>query len=324
MTEMDSEGPPRLLAWSYADFPILLRPHARYRMNKFHLLRAAVIECEVLAAEDVLVGPEIGPELLALAHDPSYIAAVRAGTLGEGAAREMGFDWSPALYVRGCRIVGSALAAARAALLGGAGIVLGGGAHHAFADRGRGFGIFNDIVVAARVLLAEGRVRRVAVLDGDVHQGDGTAAITAEDPRIFTFSVHGEKNYPFRKECSDLDIALPDGVGDGAYLDAVDAGLAAILEEPAIDLVMFIAGADPFMDDRLGRLSVTAAGLRERDELVVETLLTRGIPVVVLMGGGYCDPIEHTVELNLQTVAVTARLWHEHHARLRQPGLQVG
>jgi acetoin utilization deacetylase AcuC-like enzyme len=302
-------SPTPLTAWSYADFPIVLRPHVQYRMQKFPLLRAGVIERGLLPRENVHVAPEIDPAVLELAHTPGYIAAIRDGTLTTAAVREMGFDWSPGLYVRGCRIVGSALAAGGAALRCGAGIVLGGGAHHSFADRGRGFCIFNDIVITARALRATGRVRRVAVLDCDVHQGDGTAALTAEDPGIYTFSVHAEKNYPFRKEVSDLDIALPDNAGDREYLDAVDAGLAAILDEPEIDLVIYIAGADPFVEDRLGRLAVSAEGLRSRDDLVFSTCRTHGIPVLILLGGGYCEPIDQTVALGLQTVAVAVSIF---------------
>lgn len=304
---------PELLAFSYADFPVVTRPSARYCAWKFHLLREWVLHHELLPRNWVRTGPAATEQELSLAHTAEWIATVLHGPLSHTASRELGFEWSSGLYERGVRIVGCAIAAVQAALVNRLAFTLGGGAHHAFSDKGRGFCIFNDIVIAAREVLRQGRCRRVAVLDLDVPQGDGTAALTNGDDRIFAVSVHGAHNYPFRKERSDLDIALPDGADDAPFLATVNDALDAIEEQREIDLLIYIAGADPFERDCLGRLAVTAAGLAQRDELVIQRCFSRGIPIAVLMGGGYCNPIEETVELQLQTVAIGQRLWRRLH-----------
>jgi acetoin utilization deacetylase AcuC-like enzyme len=202
--------------------------------------------------------------------------------------------------------VGATIAASRAALDDGIAVNLAGGTHHAFPDRGEGFCVFNDVAVAVRVLERERGPRPVAVFDTDVHQGDGTAAIFADDPHVFTFSVHGASNFPFRKQRSDLDIALPDGAGDEAFLDAVERGLDAVFRVGPRALVWYLAGADAFEDDRLGRLAVSRAGLAERDRLVLARCVREGSPVAVVMGGGYGRRVEDTVDVHYHSVRAAA------------------
>ena len=202
--------------------------------------------------------------------------------------------------------MGGTVEAARAALDNGVAANLAGGTHHACSDRGEGFCVFNDVAVAIRDLQSEGRIRRTSVLDLDVHQGDGTAAIFADDTSTFTLSVHGARNYPFRKERSDLDIELEDGAGDGAFLEAVRGGLARALDHGP-ELAFYVAGADPFEDDRLGRLSVSRTGLAERDRLVFEACRRWGVPVAVVMAGGYAHDVEDTVGIHLETIRAAER-----------------
>lgn len=290
------------------EFVLPLPPGHRFPMEKYRLLREAV------AAQGGVTGARLGVpastsdgELL-LVHTPGYLAAVIAGTLERRAARAIGFPWSPGMVERSRRSVGATVAAARAALDDGAGANLAGGTHHAFSDRGGGFCVFNDVAVATRILQREGRVGRVAVLDLDVHQGDGTAAIFRGDPSVFTVSVHGGANYPFRKQQSDLDLPLDDGAGDDVFLPAVARATEAAVEEGRPDLLFYIAGADPHEGDRLGRLAVTREALGRRDELVVEACRNRGIPVAVVMGGGYGRDIRETVQIHLASVRAVAGL----------------
>ncbi|MGA8053775.1 MAG: histone deacetylase, partial [Burkholderiales bacterium] len=207
---------------------------------------------------------------------------------------------------RSRRTSGATVAAARAALVEGTSANLAGGTHHAFRDRGEGFCVFNDSAIAARVLQAEGRVERVLVVDCDVHQGNGTAAIFREDQSVFTFSIHGANNFPFRKEASDLDIELRDGTTDHPYLDALACGLDQAIDRAAADLVIYLAGADPFIGDRLGRLALTKQGLLDRDRLVFERCERAGLPVAVTMAGGYGQDIDDTVEIHLATIETAA------------------
>jgi acetoin utilization deacetylase AcuC-like enzyme len=207
---------------------------------------------------------------------------------------------------RSRRTSGATIAAARAALEEGTAANLAGGTHHAFRDRGEGFCVFNDSAIAARVLQAEGRVRRVLVIDCDVHQGNGTAAIFRDDPTVFTFSIHGANNFPFRKEASDLDVELPDGTGDRIYLDQLERGLGEALARAAADLAIYLAGADPYFDDRLGRLALTKQGLLGRDRMVFEACEQAGVPVAVTMAGGYARDIVDTVEIQFNTLETAA------------------
>ena len=257
---------------------------------------------------------------LALAHSPGYIDAVAQGLLPVAAQRAIGFPWSPQMVERARRSVGATIAAARSALKEGVAANLAGGTHHASAERGSGYCVFNDVAVAARLMQAESHrtngsprhLLRIAVIDLDVHQGDGTASIFREDPSVFTLSIHGERNFPFSKEVSDLDVALPDGCDDAAYLAALDAALAVLWQRHADNLpglIFYLAGADPHEGDRLGRLALTAAGLAERDRRVLEAACERRIPVALSMAGGYGRVIEDTVDLQLATLRAAGASW---------------
>jgi acetoin utilization deacetylase AcuC-like enzyme len=221
--------------------------------------------------------------------------------------RRIGFPWSPQMVERSRRSSGATLAAARAALDDGVGVNLAGGTHHAFRARGEGYCVFNDSAIAALALQGQGRIRRAVILDCDVHQGNGTAAILAGDPTVFTFSIHGANNFPFDKEASDLDIELPDATGDSVYLDALEKGVCRALSASQPDLAIYLAGADPFEGDRLGRLNLTKPGLAARDRLVFELCRGAGVPVAVAMAGGYARNVEDTVDIHFATVAAAAQ-----------------
>jgi acetoin utilization deacetylase AcuC-like enzyme len=288
----------------YCDhFVLPLPPGHRFPMDKYARLRARV----AARGEDDLVVPEAATDdELTRAHDAAYVRRVTRGALTRDEVRRIGFPWSPGLVERSRRSVGGTLAAAHAALDDGVAANLAGGTHHAFRDRGEGFCVFNDVAVAARVLQADHEVRRVAVLDLDVHQGNGTAAMFRGDDSVFTLSVHGADNFPFHKEASDLDVDLPDGSGDAVYLDAVDAGVRAALEGGA-DLAFYLAGADPWEGDRLGRLSVTKRGLAQRDDRVFDLCGAAGIPVAVVMSGGYARDVDDTVDIHFAAICAGSR-----------------
>ncbi len=236
-------------------------------------------------------------------HTAAYVDAVLHGTLEPAALRRLGLPWSPELRERSLRTARGTLEAARDALAAGLGINLAGGTHHAFSDRGEGFCVFNDVAIAIRALQAEGRIRRAAVVDLDVHQGNGTARIFAGDRTVFTFSMHGARNYPFVRERSGLDVELPDGCGDREYLIALDEHLDAVLDTVAPDLVFYLAGADPYVHDRFGRLGLSRDGLRARDRAVFGACRRRGLPVVLTLAGGYAREIGDIVEIHCATVA---------------------
>jgi acetoin utilization deacetylase AcuC-like enzyme len=287
----------------YSDHFVLPLPDGhRFPMAKYRMLRQAVVEsipdiefAEAAAATD---------GMLALAHHPAYISAVSTGTLSPAQQKNIGFPWSPQMVERSRRSAGATIEACRAALGDGVAVNLAGGTHHAYADRGEGFCIFNDAAIAARLMQAERRVRRVAVIDLDVHQGNGTAAILANDESVFTLSLHGANNYPFQKESSDLDIALPDASGDDAYLEALNRALEQLERRFAPELIIYLAGADPHEDDRLGRLKLSFCGLAARDRRVLDWANSRAIPVAIAMAGGYGRDIRNTVAAHLQTVAI--------------------
>ena len=288
-----------------------LPPGHRFPMEKYALLRhrlgQALPQLRWELAEPATPGE------LALVHTPSYIDAVFQGTLTTAEQREIGFTWSEGMVERARRSVGATIAAARRALTEGFSANLAGGTHHAYAHKGGGFCVFNDVAVAARLMQAEqgriGRRLRVAVLDLDVHQGNGTAHIFANDPQVFTVSVHGEKNFPFRKEASDWDMELPDGCTDEPYLEAVEQALQALSAQALPDLLFYLAGADPYEGDRLGRLAVSAAGLQARDQRVLDWAHQREVPVAMAMAGGYGRVIAETVEIQVQTFTEGWRHW---------------
>ncbi len=294
----------------YADhFVLPLPPGHRFPMEKYSQLRARVsselrhvLLCEPDGATD---------GQLALAHHPAYIEKLVNGQLTTLEQRALGFPWSTAMVERSRRSTGATIAACRAALFDGASANLAGGTHHAYADRGEGFCCFNDTAVAARLIQAETLgsrhpINRVMIIDLDVHQGNGTAAILRNDSSIFTLSIHGEKNYPFRKETSSLDIGLADGTGDAQYLEALRAGLEQSLKKFTPDLIIYLAGADVYEGDRLGRLKLTTTGCQQRDAVVIEFARRLGLPVAAAMGGGYCPRIEETVAVHFNTIAALA------------------
>ena len=291
----------------------------RFPMVKYRLLRERV--AAEIAGIEIAEAPLASLGELERAHTCGYVSAVVDGTLSPAQQREIGFPWSTQMVERSRRSVGASVAAARAALASGVSVNLAGGTHHAFADRGSGFCVFNDVVVAARTMQSEWQSSRrqplrVAVVDLDVHQGNGTAAICRDDPSIYTLSLHGEKNFPFRKEPSDLDVELPDGCGDDVYLAALDGALdrlwqhhAGAPDGDAPGLIFFLAGADPHEADRLGRLKLTAAGLAERDRRVFSAAWQRRVPVAVSMAGGYGRVIEDTVALQVNTLRLAFEHW---------------
>ncbi|MGS5086386.1 histone deacetylase family protein [Hydrogenophaga sp. A37] len=295
----------------YADHFILPLPAGhRFPMAKYGRLR------ERLAAEWPAI--QLGQALpasdgeLALVHTPAYIGAIQHGTLPPVAQREIGFPWSPAMAERARRSVGATIQACRAAMSGdGMAANIAGGTHHAYADKGSGFCVFNDVAVAARLMQAEHarthRARgplRVAIVDLDVHQGNGTAHIFANDSSVFTLSLHGEKNFPFRKEPSDLDVELPDGTGDAVYLEALERALDELERRFEPDLVIYLAGADPHEGDRLGRLKLTFDGLEARDRRVMDWAWQRRRPLAFAMAGGYGTDMEATVQAQVNTYRV--------------------
>jgi acetoin utilization deacetylase AcuC-like enzyme len=304
----------------YADQFVLPLPAGhRFPMAKYQLLRdrlaAELPEVQLMQALRASDGE------LALVHTPGYIAAIAEGTLPAAAQREIGFPWSPAMAERARRSVGATLAACRVALglhepgrpREGVAANLAGGTHHAYADKGGGFCVFNDAAVAARLMQAEfgrlGRALRVAVVDLDVHQGNGTASIFRKDPSVFTLSMHGARNFPFRKEPSDLDVELADGCADDVYLHELDLALDELDRRFEPGLVIYLAGADPHEGDRLGRLKLTHDGLEARDRRVFDWAWQRRVPLALTMAGGYGARIEDTVQAQVNTYRIAASYW---------------
>jgi acetoin utilization deacetylase AcuC-like enzyme len=271
-------------------------------MGKYALVRDGVVALGVLPEGAIHEPDRATPDALRLVHGARYIDAVLDGTLTESELRRIGFPWTPLMPERSRRTVQGTLEAARDALSVGAGINLAGGTHHAFPDHGEGYCVFNDVAVAIRVLQREGIICRAAIIDLDVHQGNGTAKIFEDDPDVFTFSIHGSNNYPFRKERSRLDLELPDRTGDHTYLEVLESHLPSVLERARPELVVYIGGADPYREDRLGRLGLSIEGLRLRDRMVFGETRRRGLPVVMALGGGYAREMEDLVTIHANTV----------------------
>jgi acetoin utilization deacetylase AcuC-like enzyme len=287
----------------YADHFVLPLPEGhRFPMEKYRLLRERVLEEGIVAPEDLIVPHAATDEEILLSHDPEYLRRVQSGEMKRAEMRRIGFPWSLAMVERSRRSAGGTLEASRAALVEGAAVNLAGGTHHAFRDRGEGYCVFNDAAIAARALQAEGLARRVVIIDCDVHQGNGTAAIFQDDHTVFTFSIHGRNNFPFHKEVSDLDVELEDGAADEAYLAALEDGLDRALAAAGADFAVYVSGADPHERDKLGRLKVSRAGLLARDRLVFGRCGRLGLPVAVVMAGGYNVDVAETVAVHLQTV----------------------
>ena len=293
----------------YSDHFVLPLPEGhRFPMAKYSMLRERVAADGICGPGELRTPRAVTDEEILRAHAPAYLERVVSGALTEKEIRRIGFPWSMRMVERSRRASGGTLGACLAALEEGFAANLAGGTHHAFSDRGEGYCVFNDSAIAARAVQAAGLVERGVVIDTDVHQGNGTAEILRGDATVFTFSIHGAKNFPFHKEESDLDAPLPDGADDTEFLTTLERGLERALEAADADLAIYLAGADPFEGDRLGRLSVTKQGLAERDRMVLEACRDRGIPVAATMAGGYARDVEDTVDVHFQSIKRAADL----------------
>jgi acetoin utilization deacetylase AcuC-like enzyme len=288
----------------YPDTPDLpLTPGHRFPAGKYRMLRDQVVAEGILGSARLIASTPATRADLERAHSPAYVDAALTGTLSADIQRGIGLPWSEILIARSRATVGGSIQAARSALETGFSGQLAGGTHHAHRDFGSGFCVFNDLAVSSLALLAEGRVNRIAILDLDVHQGDGNAAILGPNPHVFVVSVHGERNFPFTKPPSDLDVGLADGTGDDAYLAALEPALEQIAGFRP-DLLLYLSGADALKSDRLGRLDLSITGLATRDRRVFEFCHRRALPVSLAIGGGYADPITDSVEAYANTFRV--------------------
>jgi acetoin utilization deacetylase AcuC-like enzyme len=288
-------------------YPLPLPEGHRFPVTKYAALRRRLEAHVAAGARLEFVEPHAATDdELVRVHDRAYVGRVLSGTLSAAEIRRIGFPWSPALVERSLRSTGAAVDAAAAALADGVAASLAGGTHHAGRDWGEGYCVFNDTAVAAREMQARGLVRRVVILDCDVHQGNGTAEIFAGDESVFTMSIHGAKNFPLRKHPGSLDVPLEDGTGDEAYLAALEPAVAESFERGRPDLVLYIAGADPYEGDRLGRLKLTKPGLLARDRLVFAAARASGVPLAIVCGGGYCEEIESIVDIHAATMLLAA------------------
>ena len=289
-------------------FVLPLPAEHRFPITKYTLLRERVAASGLFAPDELIAAPAATDEEITHVHTAEYLRRVVNGELTAKELRRIGFPWSPQLVERSRRSSGATIAACRAALADGLAVNLAGGTHHAFPDHGGGYCVFNDVAIAARAMQAEGLARRVVIVDCDVHQGDGTANIFEHDPSVFTFSIHGAKNYPFHKETSDLDVALIDDADDATYLAALRGALPGVLERAQADLAIYLAGADPYFDDAFGRMKLTRPGLLERDRFVLASCRAIGLPVAITMAGGYARQVEDTADLHFQTVRLALEL----------------
>ncbi len=293
-----------LHCWSSAQYVIALPEGHRFPIAKYALLRDAVLAEGVVPAA-ALHDPARAPRAdVQRVHDAAYIDRLLRGTMPAAEQRVLGFPWSEGLVERSFRAAGGTLEAAHHALDAGIAMNLAGGTHHAFASHGEGFCVLNDVAIAVQALRAAGRIRRAVVIDLDVHQGNGTHAIFAGDEATFTFSMHGRRNYPFRKVGGTLDVELEDGTGDTEYLERLAAVLPDVLARARADLVFYLAGADPHEGDTLGRLALTFDGLMRRDALVLESARAVGVPVAIAIAGGYGRDIRDTVRVHVNTARV--------------------
>jgi acetoin utilization deacetylase AcuC-like enzyme len=301
-------------AFSSDRFVIPLPPGHTFPIQKYALLRQAVLDQHIIDHRDLIEPPPARISDLIRVHDPTYVEDVLQGRLTESALRRLGLPWSPQLVERSLRTVGATIAAARVALSEGIAASLAGGTHHAFPGHGSGYCVFNDVAVAAETLIAEGHLRSIAIIDLDVHQGDGTALIFRNSSAVFTLSIHGARNYPLIKQISDLDIALPDHTSDPVYLLSLGIALDLLFQNRAPDLIFYLAGVDPLDQDRLGRINITPNGLRTRDEMVIHSCRARRIPLTIVMAGGYAHHISDTVAMHVQTLSLASdaqKRWHQ-------------
>jgi len=306
LSEDEDSVPLKLFYTDHFELP--LPEGHRFPMAKYRMLRDRVVSNPLHHGDVLLVPPAATIEQLRLAHQSYYIHRVLNGELTPQEIKRIGFPWSDKMVERSRRSSGATLAAGREALADGLAVYLAGGTHHARYDAGEGFCVVNDSVVAVKTLLHEERICRAVVVDCDVHQGNGTSQIFANDPRVFTFSIHGEKNFPLRKFPSSLDMDLPDGTSDEVYLEQLNRGLEICFQRGPYDLMIYLAGADPFEGDRLGRLKLTKIGLAKRDRLVLLSARQRGIPVAIAMAGGYAHQIQDIVDIHANTIAIASEL----------------
>lgn len=300
----------------YTDqFALPLPPTHSFPAGKYALVRERLLAEAILRPDELHIPERASFEEITRVHDPDYYDRVAEGRMSEREIRELGLPWSPELAERSLRSVGATIAAARSVLSrtikGDALCIafnLAGGTHHAFRDHGAGYCVFNDAAVAIRAMQAEGRCRKAVVIDCDVHQGDGTAAIFENDPDVYTFSIHGAKNYPLRKQRSRLDVELPDGTGDDGYLAELEPALATAIEDSAAEFAVYLAGSDPYEGDRLGRMKLTKSGLAARDRMVFEACRDAGLPVATAMAGGYARDVQDTAAIQSETVRIAASM----------------
>lgn len=293
----------------YDQYEFPLREGHRFPAEKYRMLREFVVQ-ERIVLEDELVTPTaVLPHQVSRVHTADYIHRFENGLLTDKEIRRIGLDWSPELVRRIQYVSGATIAVCRVSLREGVALTLGGGTHHACTDHGEGYCLYNDLMIAIRTMQAEGRVRKTAVIDCDVHQGNGTAEIATGDNSVYTFSIHGEKNFPFRKIASDWDIGLPDKTRNDVYLATLETAVCQILAEQQPDLVVYLAGADVHENDRLGRLSLTADGIAQRDRMVLAQCQRAGVPVAVTMAGGYGKDLSQMVAIQAETVRTARAFW---------------
>ena len=292
--------------WTHHRWRFPLPPQHRFPIDKYERLAERVVADGIVPLAHVHEAEAVDWEELAAVHDCGLLSRIREGCLTAREEKALGLPWSPALVERARRSVGGTVAAAYHALDRTVALNLGGGTHHAGRDFARGYCLFNDVAVALSALRFDGEAERAIVVDCDVHQGDGTAQIFAGDPRTFTLSLHGARNYPFSRVPSDLDVDIASGTGDARYLRALGEALDFALERARPDFAFYLAGADPWEGDRLGRLALSKQGLRARDELVLDRLTAAGAPVCVVLAGGYAEDVRDTVDINAATAAVVA------------------
>jgi acetoin utilization deacetylase AcuC-like enzyme len=298
----------KLLKIFYSDtFPIPLPSDHRFPIAKYRLLRESIIADGLIPQTELVIPDPASDADILLVHDKNYLVKIISGSLSQKEIRRLGFPWSKELVERSRRSVGGTIAACRAALSDGIAVNLAGGTHHAHPGFGSGYCLLNDCAIAARVVQRDGLVHKIAILDCDVHQGDGTAAIFSNDQSVFTFSIHGARNFPFHKQTSDLDLELEDGTTDQEYLQVLEFGLDKISSLFNPDLAIFLAGADLYYGDRLGRLALTKEGINARDKTIFQYSQRLGLPTAVVLAGGYASKISDSVEIHLNTVRLATK-----------------
>ena len=296
-----------LKVWHCASFELPLPPQHRFPMAKYRLLYERVLAAADELGIELLEPDPASNEILQRVHCADYVDRVLNGTLSAAEQRRIGFPWTPAMAVRSRRVAGASCSAVLASLEHGAAMTLAGGTHHAKRDQGGGYCIFNDSVIALRNAQALGKIKRGLIIDLDVHHGNGTATLTRDDPSIYTLDVYAARNYPAIKESVDLAVPLPDGTDDDGYLSALAEHLPRAIEAAQADAVVYLAGADPYVDDRLGYLNLSKKGLQQRDEMVLQSCRAVGLPVTVSMAGGYAERVADIVDIHFSTVMSTAR-----------------